>query len=379
MIEARTMVMAGPALRVIGLLVSIGALGCAGGKTAEKASSTMAVKVPDARPEARRAFEEGIRLLGLGPAHDEQARSELERAVGMDPNLFEAWHNLGFLDARRGRWAEAADHYQRALKVQPGSRASMQGLAQAWHHAGRHEPAQKLYRKWAEAHPDDWELRLAYVASLRDGGKPRVALDEVLKILARDSNNAEAFNALGLVYRVQKRLSLAETAFRRAVELDNRSAHVWNNLGLLALDRGDNQAAFTHFQKATELDPRYVEALINQAVVFMDCGAYDLASGALEKALHVDERDPDIQVAMGVAARGAGQFDKAVRHYEKALQLRPDYPPALYNLGILFMEHQDQPQRARASFLLFSKVAGTDDPKRNDVQLRLKMLKGTGS
>lgn len=355
------------------------ASGCGTTGTGKAKPKIVAAKLPDAQPEARRHFEEGMRLIGLGPRHYEKAREALEKAVDIDAKVFEGWHNLGFLDARQGRWSESVANYQRALDIQPGSRATMLGLAEALQRVGRYPRAQGLLAKWMEAYPEDLELRLLYVASLRDGGKPRAALEEILKVLARDSNRAEAFNALGLVHRRLAHPALAETAFRRAAELDPKAAYVWNNLGLLALDRGDDQEAFRHFSKATEIDGRYIEALINKAVVYMDCGAYDLASAELEKALNVDGKDPDLHVALGVAARGSGKFGKAVSHYERALELHPDYPPALYNLGVLFMDHQENRRRARESFLLFQKVAGSDDPKRKDVKTRLTILKDMGT
>ncbi len=350
--------------------------GCAGTTLGSgPGKKIVAAKVPDAVPDAERAFEKGLRLLNRGPRHYDEAHEAMERAVEIDANLFEAWHNLGFIDVRKGRYPDAVENYQRALKIQPASRATALGLAQALQKAGDMSRAHALLRERVQADPADFELRLFYIAALRDGGEADQALEETLAILSRDSHSAEGFNALGLVYRTLKRNGLAETAFRRAAELDPRAAYVWNNLGLLSLDRGNDQEAFAHFSKATELDPSYSAALLNRAVVYLDCGAYDKAEAELLRAVAVRPADPEIHVALGVAARGRGKFAKAAQHYEKALELQDDYGPALYNLGVLFMDHQENKKRARESFLFFRKVASADDPRNEDARVRLQLLK----
>ena len=43
--------------------------------------------------------------------------------------------------------------------------------------------------------------------------------------------------------------ALAESALRRAAELDPKNAEVWNNLGLVALARGRDREAFDAFEQ----------------------------------------------------------------------------------------------------------------------------------
>jgi Flp pilus assembly protein TadD len=42
---------------------------------------------------------------------------------------------------------------------------------------------------------------------------------------------------------------LAETALKKASDLDPKSAFVWNNLGLVAFERGHDQEAFLDFKR----------------------------------------------------------------------------------------------------------------------------------
>ena len=129
------------------------------------------------------------------------------------------------------------------------------------------------------------------------------------------------------------------------------------------------------FQKASELDPKYVQARLNKAVVYLDCGDYKRARADLEKAVEIDPNDAESQVALGVASRGDGKFDQARKAYERALDIEPDYPPALYDLGVLYMDFDKDPAKAKDFLTQFLQAAGKDDPRRADVEARLKELK----
>jgi Flp pilus assembly protein TadD len=243
-------------MRRIALVVLL--LGCGSGKVADVKPALAPKVLPKAKPEARVFFEEGLRLLREGPESLEAAGEQFSKAVKADKQLFEGWHDLGVVMARLGRWEAAVEALGRALRLQPASRRTLVALGEALGRLGRWQEAQKLFGERLAVDPKDEDLRLRYVQALRDGGKPTEALENVRAMLAKDSKNAAAFNALGLVYYRMERLALAESAFRRAVELEPKaktSAVVWNNIGLVALAKGRDQEAFEAFEKARSARP----------------------------------------------------------------------------------------------------------------------------
>jgi len=80
-------------------------------------------------------------------------------------------------------------------------------------------------------------------------------------------------------------------------------------------------------------------------------------------------------VALGVAARGDGKFDLARKAYERALDIEPDYPPALYDLGVLYMDFDKDPKKAKDFLTQYTQAVAKDDAKRGDAEARLKELK----
>jgi Flp pilus assembly protein TadD len=367
-------------------LIVLAALAACGSTAAKRTPGTTAVvALPAAKPEARIHFEDGLRLMD-DPAMATQAIEAFQRATDADPKLYEAFHDRGVVEARIGRYENAAKSFERALKVQPGSAKTLRSLAEVYLRGRRPGDAVELLERrlgqtqgardeGAPADPEADELRLLFVQALRDAGKTTRALQEIEVLLSRAGRNARAFNALGLIYYRMERGLLAETALRRALELDPKSAEVWNNLGLVALMRGRDRDAFEAFDKAAALDASFTEARFNKAGVLLDCGDYARAFTELESAARARPNDPDLLVALGVAARGVGKPEEARRAYENALAVAPGFPAAHFNLGILYMDFLPNKAKAREHLQTYRKVAPAGDPRQKETELRLKELK----
>jgi Tfp pilus assembly protein PilF len=117
-----------------------------------------------------------------------------------------------------------------------------------------------------------------------------------------------------------------------------------------------------------------VQARLNKAVVYLDCGDYKHARAELEEAVKIDPNDAEAQVALGVAARGDGALDKARRAYERALDIEPDYAPALFNLGVLYMDFDKDKAKAKDYLTQYTQSGDATDAKRQEATNRLKEL-----
>jgi Flp pilus assembly protein TadD len=358
-------------------VAGLGAVACASkGAAPGPGSGKIVAKVlPAARPEGRVHFEEGLRQMAAGPASYPAAREAFIKATRADPQLFEAWHDLGLVEAKQGRYDEAVKSLARALSLQPASRQTAVAFGDALVRAGRAADAADLFRKRVDAAPEDLEMRLLFIQALREADKSERALEEAAALLMRDSRNVRGFNALGLVYHRQGKQALAEAALKRALELDPDNADVWNNLGLVAMARGHDREAFAAWTKASTLDPESVAATLNKAAVLLDCGDYKRARTALQEAARARPEDPEVQVALGVALRGLEQHAEARAAYERALALRADYPPALFNLGVLYMDFLPDKQKAREHLTLYRKLAPARDPHSKEAEARLRELR----
>jgi superkiller protein 3 len=366
------------------LLAGVGAVAGCGSHAASHTAAAhpiTPVALPRANPEAQSEFEQGVLVMKTGRKHYKEARLHFTKATQLDGKLFEAWHDLGVVETSLGNYDKAVDCFEKALDIQPGSRKTILAYGESLRRAHRPQKAAKVYARWLDSDPKDVEMRARYGQVLREAGDLEQALEEARQILSQGGSSGEnvaqtvvAYNALGLTYYKMGKLDLAETAFRKASDLDAKSAFVWNNLGLVAFDRGHDQEAFLNFQKASELDPKYLQARLNKASVYLDCGDYKNAHEELLQAVKIDPNDAEAQVALGVAARGDGKLDEARRAYERALDIEDDYAPALFNLGVLYMDFDKDKAKAKNYLTQYTQSGDATDAKRAEAQARLKEL-----
>ena len=353
-------------------------LGCA--STAKQAEVP---KLPPAKPEAVEALRDAARLVRLGPGNHDRAIERLKDAVELDPGLWEAWYDAGYLELGRHHTDEAIAALEKAQSILPSHGPTAQALGQAYLEAGRAGDAIKVLRAFLERQPNTRESNAARVQlahALRRAGRADEALESLRTVLRAEPRSAAALNALGMVYEARGQHDLADLVLHRALDVDKESkaaADVYNNLGLVALARRRDQEAFADFDQASRLDPALTVARRNKAMVYLDCGDYARAAEELRAVTKADPADVEAWNALGVAERGQGKYDAAQKAYEKALAADPTGPgaaDALFNLAVLQMDFKKDAARARTRIDEYLKLAGPKHPRRADAEARAREL-----
>ena len=126
-----------------------------------------------------------------------------------------------------------------------------------------------------------------------------------------------------------------------AVQPDNAAA--LNNLGLLS----EPPDAMGLFRRAMAADPAYLDAALNLGGLLQESGATDQALAVYCQALQWLPEDPDLHFRAGYALQNGGHAAEAAEHYQAALATRPDFVPALCNLGTLHTVAEQYESAAR--------------------------------
>jgi tetratricopeptide (TPR) repeat protein len=75
----------------------------------------------------------------------EAAQGDFERAVKNDPNLFQAYSELGFTLRKLGKYNESLDAYNKALEIEPGFSPAIEYRAEAYLGLNQLDEAKKAY------------------------------------------------------------------------------------------------------------------------------------------------------------------------------------------------------------------------------------------
>ena len=218
---------------------------------------------------------------------DAYSRGELETAIRLARELVAArpmalGHSLlanALLEA--GRRAEALQVMEKARASGLASDALVRQLGLTLAETGRGDEAVAVLRPLAERGDVDAMNALAVAHS--ESGRQREAFEVLQRALARDPDNAKAFELVGLVELRLGRWAQARDASRRAVERRAGLAHAWNNLGVASWQLGEADAALAAWQRAVELDPRLWDAQWNLGVQGAKHGRHAVARAALER------------------------------------------------------------------------------------------------
>ncbi len=129
------------------------------------------------------------------------------------------------------------------------------------------------------------------------------------------------------------KLSLADKACRRLLDLAPRDAEAWNLQGVVKLRLGQVEAAAEAWRRAAAVAPQVAQYQSNLGAALHRAGRPAEAEQAFARAAALAPEIPELPFNRAAALKELGRLDEAAACYEAALALRPHYPEARHNLA----------------------------------------------
>jgi tetratricopeptide (TPR) repeat protein len=278
---------------------------------------------------------------------------------------------LGKIALARGRYTEAVDRLEEALKLSPAATRLRQPLAMAYRGLGETEKA---------------EANLAHYAP--NGDEPGVP-DPVVDLLSSKVVVSRVLLRRGQRYGKEGRFDLAEQAYRAAVASDPTSAEAIANLGISLANLGHIAEAQERLTESLRMDDTNSLVHLSLGVVYDRQGFDKLAIEQYQSAL---ERDPDslqARVYLADAKMRTGSAAEAAQLYRQALDRSPDSSRMQFSLAMALVQARrqgearkvleavlaSQPQNAEIINTLARLLATAADPKIRDGARALTLSK----
>ncbi|BBK30761.1 putative O-linked N-acetylglucosamine transferase (SPINDLY family) [Stella humosa] len=320
------------------------------------------VAVPARQPDA---IDRGIDALRAGRAAE--AEAIFGEVLARHPAQPDALNGMALALGRRGAWADALDHLDRAI----GHRT----VPATWHanrslflrNLGRPHDAMLALADAVRLAPGHAALRVQLgEAAVAAGDLPR-AVAALREALAIEPVSAAGWSGLGTALEASGAVADALAAYRTATEHAGQMPEVWVNLANALNRAGRRPAALDAFDRALALRADFPPAEIgravvlhglgrdaealdgldavlarypddanahnNRAVVLQDTGLLDAAIAGFRRALALAPDDPVPRNNLGSALHQAGDTGTAILCFHQALAIRPDYAEAHNNLG----------------------------------------------
>ena len=171
------------------------------------------------------------------------------------------------------------------------------------------------------------------------------AIEQLQNATALLPKNPQAWNHLGLAHHGAGQLDQAQSAYKKALQLDFNLAPVRYNLGCLALEQNDILGALEHLTSYTTFQPTSADGWIKLGNAQLRARRLDQAEKSYKNALEVRPRDPDALNGLGNVAYYRRKPQEALACFAAALGENANYAPAVLNSAII---HHSQNNRQQA-------------------------------
>jgi tetratricopeptide (TPR) repeat protein len=251
-------------------------------------SDLVAASGRNKRAKAVQFFRDGLSFLSKDDC--EKALPYFEKAVESDSNYAEAWAQSGFCNEKLGKHAEALEASKKAVSLRP-SAESYFNIGLASFYLKQYKEASEAYRQSIKLDPYNaadayYALGLVY----RDWGKTDDEIQAYKAAIRLRPDYTVAYERLGSRYLRSKKFSEAIEIFRQLAALKPGDANAPNNMGEAYLELNRLNDAVESFRQSIRLKPDFGKAYYNLGRTLLALGNRD---GALEQYTILTNIDPD--------------------------------------------------------------------------------------
>ena len=220
---------------------------------------------PDPKSEAARAFK----------AKEFDAAAHLfERALEVEPEMAELWHDLGQTYRALNRLVDAADAFNKAAELRSDFGEPLNSLGALSRLVGNLEMAADYYYQAIARRPDFPEVYFNLGVLADEQGDPESARRHYESALEHRPNYLQAQNNLAVLMTDAGEFSEAEALLRAALGEVPESAELWTSLGTCLRHTGSLDKAGEAYQQALSLKNDFQEAAWNVSLVQLAQGAF---------------------------------------------------------------------------------------------------------
>lgn len=268
------------------------------------------------QPETAQAFLLRGQILLQGGDPNEALRL-YHKALEMDPGTTgpNAYNSIGMVHLVYGRFDEARDAFNNAIRLDSLNATAHDGLANILIHQGRTEQAMR-------------ELQIA---------------------LKFDPNQTRALATLASLLSQKGDQDKALEVAQRALDISPKFGILHNNLGLIYRRIDNQELAEKHYQQAIEYEPHLGEAYVNLAQLYRKQGKEEDSIKQFQAAIKASPYRPNAIALfnLGVHYYNEGEIPKAIAFYVRALRTNPDYAKVhRYLASIYAMPEYHRPKLA---------------------------------
>ena len=289
------------------------------------------------------------------PAEKQQWRDKAiehyTEAIGLNPELADAYNNRGIAYADKGDFDRAIQDYNAAITLNPQHTNAYNNRGIEYDKKGEVGRAIQDYSSAIDLNPEDVEsYHNRGIAYGKKGDFDR-AIRDFTKVIDLNPEYADAYNNRGIAYRGKSDLETAIRDFTKAMDLNPKLAETYNNRGIAYADKGDFDRAIQDFTKVIDLNPELAKTYYSRGNTYEGKGDLETAIQDYTKAIDLNPEYADAYNNRGIAYADKGDFDRAIQDFTKVIDLNPQHTKAYANRGKMWL-HLQEWKKAEADLII---------------------------
>jgi putative PEP-CTERM system TPR-repeat lipoprotein len=280
----------------------------------------------------------------LASGQRDQGKTELEKALRLQPNEPSATLSLANIEAIQGHYQRAKTLLQPLLKTQPVNTEAVLLLATAEDHLGDSAAARRVVEDASKSNPDNLILRVRLAQAQLQANHLAQVLDITQGLSEAQYRQQPALlEARGKALLASGDSVSAAPVFATLTKLAPNSAPAYFYYAD-ALARGDNaRGARKALEQAIKLNPRYLPARVGEIKVLVQFNELEKARQALTK-LKQDFGEPvEVLGIEGWFALGTSDFPTAEQKLAAAFQKQPNSELLLLMTRAQWVQKKQEP------------------------------------
>ena len=231
------------------------------------------------------------------------------------------------------RYAEAAESFSQALRLDATSLSARVGLAEAWRRLGRGDDARQQAELALQQHPNEAEGHIELAVILGFDHRYTEAVQHLLQAVSIAPDHPTAYQQLAACLAQIGQHKQVIEACEQGLRINPFSPDVHQMLGVAAAETGDLTNAVDHLRLALQLKPEWPEARVALALALTSLGQLDDAADQYLRAIQAKPDDPRLHYLFAMTLAMQGNVRGAADHYRHVLRLQPDNVETLNNLA----------------------------------------------
>lgn len=287
-------------------------------------------------------LNEATRLVNS--ADYKSAKAIYKEVINENPNFADGYYNLALMYIRLDSIQQAAENFNRAMELRPEEDKYSKGYeiaAKRFLSEGNDLMRRRNYRgaigKFEKAitlNPEDYlGYYLASVAYYSEKNYNK-ALEMVNKSIERNDEYPKAYLLKGNTLDKLGKTDEAVEEYETALEIDQNYTDAWNRLGILYYKKKDFDNAISSLEKVIKLEPDRASSYEIIGAIYNEKKEWENSINYLSKAVELDPRNNTSWLRLAQAYNGFGKCKEAKESAQSALHLKPNWAPALIELGI---------------------------------------------